>query len=80
MANEQRGGEHTTTQMGSGHFAEEGPGRASFFQNLKLMDPLQVLRVPINVHRFVSKPTCYNLFHTEDYFYFGGPGRSLQCP
>uniref|UniRef100_A0A7N2LD75 Neprosin PEP catalytic domain-containing protein n=1 Tax=Quercus lobata TaxID=97700 RepID=A0A7N2LD75_QUELO len=80
VANEQRGGEHTTTQMGSGHFAEEGPGRASFFQNLKLMDPLLRLRVPSNVHRFVTVPNCYNLLQREDYFYFGGPGGSLQCP
>nr|POF03709.1 hypothetical protein CFP56_06629 [Quercus suber] len=80
VANEQRGGEHTTTQMGSGHFAQEGAGRASFFQNLRIMDPLHVFRVPSNVHRFNTVPNCYNLLHRDDFFYFGGPGRSLNCP
>ena len=41
VANANRYGQHTTTQMGSGHFAEEGPGKASFFKNLNVIDGLQ---------------------------------------
>ncbi|KAM3733777.1 hypothetical protein ACB098_11G163100 [Castanea mollissima] len=44
VANLNIGGQHTTTQMGSGHFAEERPSRASYFQNLKVMDAEQFLR------------------------------------
>ncbi|KAM3685984.1 hypothetical protein ACB098_11G164900 [Castanea mollissima] len=80
VTNTQIGGQHTTTQMGSGHFAEEATNRASFFQNLKVMDAQQVLRGPRNSRRSVTAPNCYNLLKHEDFFYFGGPGRSLQCP
>ncbi|EOA25754.1 hypothetical protein CARUB_v10019125mg, partial [Capsella rubella] len=37
-------GQHTTTDMGSGHFAEEGFGKASFFRNLKIIDYLSYMQ------------------------------------
>ena len=80
VTNEQRGGQHTTTQMGSGHFAEEGPHRASFFQNLKVIDHEQILRGPRDNRRIVTHPDCYNLLKRDDFFYYGGPGRSSICP
>ena len=80
VINEQRGGQHTTTQMGSGHFAEEGPKRASFFQNLKVIDHEVVLRGPRDNRRIVTHPNCYNLLRGDDFFYYGGPGRSPICP
>jgi len=80
VANVKFGGQHTTTQMGSGHFAEEGPSRASFFQNLKVMDAQQVLRGPRDNHRIVTRPTCYNFLKGDDFFYYGGPGRNIDCP
>uniref|UniRef100_A0A7N2LBT6 Neprosin PEP catalytic domain-containing protein n=1 Tax=Quercus lobata TaxID=97700 RepID=A0A7N2LBT6_QUELO len=80
VINEQRGGQHTTTQMGSGHFAEEGPKRASFFQNLKVIDHEVVLRGPRDNRRIVTHPNCYNLLKGDDFFYYGGPGRSPICP
>nr|POF03704.1 hypothetical protein CFP56_06624 [Quercus suber] len=80
VANEQRGGQHTTTQMGSGHFAEEGPSRASFFQTLKVIDHELVLREPRDNRRIVTNPNCYNLLKGDDFFYYGGPGRSSICP
>ena len=80
VINKQIGGQHTTTQMSSGHFIEESPNMASFFRNLKVINGQQVLRDPSNNHRVVMKPNCYNLLNREDFFYFGGPGRSLDCP
>ncbi|KAL0007046.1 hypothetical protein SO802_008548 [Lithocarpus litseifolius] len=80
VVNVQFGGQHTTTQMGSGHFAEEGPSRASFFQNLKVMDAEQFLRGPRDNFRVVTHPNCYNFLKGDDFFYYGGPGRSLDCP
>ncbi|KAM4082520.1 hypothetical protein ACJW30_11G180800 [Castanea mollissima] len=80
VANLNIGGQHTTTQMGSGHFAEEGPSRASFFQNLKVMDAEQFLRGPRDNYRIGTYPDCYNFLKGDDFFYYGGPGRSLLCP
>ncbi|KAL0007048.1 hypothetical protein SO802_008550 [Lithocarpus litseifolius] len=74
------GGQHTTTEMGSGHFAEEGPNRASYFQNLKVIDAEQFLRGPRDNHRIVTHPNCYNFLKGDDFFYYGGLGRSLICP
>ena len=78
VANVKFNGQHTTTQMGSGHFAEEGPSRASFFQNLKVMDAEQILRGPRDNHGIIIN--CYNLLKGEDLFYYGGPGRNIDCP
>lgn len=33
VVNSQEGGQHSTTEMGSGHFPEEKFGGASFFKN-----------------------------------------------
>ncbi|KAK9996201.1 hypothetical protein SO802_020887 [Lithocarpus litseifolius] len=73
-------GQHTTTQMGSGHFAEEGPGKASFFKNLNVINGLQILRGPQNTATFMSKPNCYNIRDYGGFFYYGGPGRNPNCP
>jgi hypothetical protein len=81
-------GHHTSTQMGSGHFASEGYGKASSFRNIqyidgsgKLIDPGQQL-VPS-----ATKSSCYSISVTNDknggngtVFYFGGPGYSAVCP
>nr|POE46513.1 hypothetical protein CFP56_66358 [Quercus suber] len=46
VTNQQKNGEHTTTQMGSGHFPEEGFSKASYFTNLQIVDGSNVLRNP----------------------------------
>ncbi|TQD73976.1 hypothetical protein C1H46_040493 [Malus baccata] len=38
IVNSRANGEHTATQMGSGHFAEDGFGKASYFRNLEIVD------------------------------------------
>ena len=76
-------GGHTTTQMGSGHFPEEGAGKASYFRNLNVIDGLQVLRGPRSSHTIITNANCYNLLIVGDFgdfFYFGGPGRNPNCP
>lgn len=51
IVNSRPSGFHTSTQMGSGHFAGEGFGKASYFRNLQVVDwdnnliPLSNLRV-----------------------------------
>ncbi|KAK7317638.1 hypothetical protein RJT34_02046 [Clitoria ternatea] len=78
-------GSHTSTQMGSGHFAEEGFAKASYFRNLQVVDwdnnliPLSNLRV------LADHPNCYDIQGGVNnawgnYFYYGGPGRNVKCP
>ncbi|GMH27652.1 hypothetical protein Nepgr_029495 [Nepenthes gracilis] len=85
IVNSRSDGFHTSTQMGSGHFAGEGFGRASYFRNLQVVDwdnnliPLSNLRV------LADHPNCYDIQGGinnvwGNYFYYGGPGRNVRCP
>ncbi|KAG1347030.1 Periplasmic nitrate reductase [Cocos nucifera] len=85
IVNTQASGSHTSTQMGSGHFAHEGFGKASYFRNLQVVDwdnsliPVQNLRV------LADHPDCYDIQGGTNsvwghYFYYGGPGRNVRCP
>jgi len=80
VINSQQGGEHTSTQMGSGHFPDEGYSRASFFKNFQIVDSSNILRVPKNSSTLVEKPNCYNVINLGSLFYYGGPGRSTRTP
>ncbi|GLU22351.1 hypothetical protein SLE2022_384320 [Rubroshorea leprosula] len=78
-------GRHSSTQMGSGHFPNEGFGKAAFFRNVKYMDGNLVLIDAENVELQATKSACYDV-HIENkskdfgtQFYFGGPGYSDQC-
>ncbi|WOH16562.1 hypothetical protein DCAR_0936118 [Daucus carota subsp. sativus] len=85
VVNTRSSGYHTPTQMGSGHFAWEGFGKASYFRNLQVVDwgnnliPLPNLRV------LADHPDCYDIRGGinrvwGNYFYYGGPGRNSRCP
>ncbi|XP_042500756.1 uncharacterized protein LOC122078724 [Macadamia integrifolia] len=85
IVNSRPSGFHTSTQMGSGHFAGEGFGKASYFRNLQVVDwdnnliPLSNLRV------LADHPNCYDIQGGinnvwGNYFYYGGPGRNSKCP
>ncbi|MQM04786.1 hypothetical protein Taro_037586, partial [Colocasia esculenta] len=86
--NSKPGGQHTSTQMGSGHFAPEGFRNASFFKNIELAGADSQFATPgaHDVQAYTNRPECYNL-HPPDrkstqwgmYFYYGGPGKSAQC-
>jgi hypothetical protein len=87
VVNTQSDGMHTTTQMGSGHFPEEGYGKASFFKNIQTVDGSNQFRSDVDfIGTAVDKPNCYNIGNfgkNEDwgnYFYYGGPGRNPNCP
>ncbi|XP_008791182.2 uncharacterized protein LOC103708162 [Phoenix dactylifera] len=84
IVNTRASGSHTATQMGSGHFAHEGFGKASYFRNLQAVDwdnslvPVQNLRV------LADHPDCYDIQGGinsvwGNYFYYGGPGRNDRC-
>ncbi|CAA7041118.1 unnamed protein product [Microthlaspi erraticum] len=78
-------GQHTTTQMGSGHFAEEGFGKAAFFGDLRIIDHQYHLLPVGDFILQTSNATCYNALkvHNEQWgthFYYGGPGYNVLCP
>ncbi|KAL5074925.1 hypothetical protein RYX36_013909 [Vicia faba] len=45
VVNSEPDGQHTSTEMGSGHFPEEGFGKASYFRNIQVVNLLVNLLV-----------------------------------
>ncbi|XP_028777882.1 uncharacterized protein LOC114734412 [Neltuma alba] len=77
-------GQHTTTQMESGHFAQEGYGKACFFWNIKVVNGNNQTVPPNNIRTRVDQPYCYHVqtSQSNDWgnYSFGGPGRNPSCP
>ncbi|KAG6570311.1 hypothetical protein SDJN03_29226, partial [Cucurbita argyrosperma subsp. sororia] len=46
VVNSEAGGLHTLTQMGTGHFPEEGFGKTSYFRNIQVVDSSNNLKAP----------------------------------
>ncbi|KAJ6434156.1 hypothetical protein OIU84_017800 [Salix udensis] len=85
VVNSRASGEHTSTQMGSGHFAEDGFGKASYFRNLEIVDSDNSLSSVQTISALAENTNCYNIkssYNNEwgTHFYYGGPGRNPQCP
>ncbi|KAG7570417.1 Neprosin activation peptide [Arabidopsis thaliana x Arabidopsis arenosa] len=78
--------EHTSTQMGSGHFAEEGFKKAAYINSIEYIDKANypIKPFPQNLEAIVTRPECYNLKVGSSrrwgtYIFYGGPGRNPQC-
>ncbi|KAA8515744.1 hypothetical protein F0562_018645 [Nyssa sinensis] len=85
VVNSEADGQHTTTQMGSGRFPEEGFGKASYFRNIQIVDGSNNLRAPKDIGTFTEQSNCYDVKVGKNgdwgnYFYYGGPGRNSNCP
>ncbi|RWW45796.1 hypothetical protein BHE74_00048334 [Ensete ventricosum] len=85
VVNSDADGEHTSTEMGSGRFPEEGFGKASYFRNIQVVDGSNNLRAPTGVGAFTEQSNCYDVQNGNNgewgqYFYYGGPGRNSNCP
>ncbi|KAG5520828.1 hypothetical protein RHGRI_033408 [Rhododendron griersonianum] len=85
VVNSNPSGPHTATQMGSGHFASEGFGKASYFRNLQVVDSDNSLVPSSGLRVLADHPNCYNIQGGinsvwENYFYYGGPGQNDKCP
>ncbi|XP_004488588.1 protein neprosin-like [Cicer arietinum] len=85
VVNSESDGQHTSTQMGSGHFPHEGFGKASYFKNIQIVDGDNKLRAPKDLGTYTEQQNCYNLKTGSagdwgSYFYYGGPGRNPNCP
>ncbi|WVZ76941.1 hypothetical protein U9M48_024855 [Paspalum notatum var. saurae] len=75
----------TSTQMGSGHFPEEGFGKASYIKNIQVVDSSNNLKSPNGVGLTTEQPNCYNVQNGTNsdwgtYIYYGGPGKNPNCP
>ncbi|KAG4392627.1 hypothetical protein GLYMA_04G185800v4 [Glycine max] len=85
IVNTRSRGYHTDTQMGSGHFAEEGFRKSAYFRNLQVVDWDNSLLPLRNIHLLADHSNCYNIWQGTNnvwgtYFYYGGPGRNVRCP
>lgn len=87
VLNTASGGEHTTTQMGSGHFPSEGYGKSSYFDNIRVVDKANTYRTPEGIGAFSDRPHCYDVKfdgiktgkNMGYFFLYGGPGRGPNC-
>ncbi|XP_074321013.1 protein neprosin [Silene latifolia] len=84
VVNTRANGLHTSTQMGSGHFAEDGFGKASYFRNLEIVDSDNSLSPAHDLLFLAEDPNCYDVQSSYDndwgqHFYYGGPGRNPKC-
>ena len=70
--------------MGSGHFANEGPSKASYFKNMQVVNSDNKLIPLSNLKVYATEPHCYNIIkginNEGNYFYYGGHGRNIKCP
>ncbi|KAJ1414655.1 hypothetical protein SESBI_18593 [Sesbania bispinosa] len=85
VVNTRANGQHTSTQMGSGHFADDGFGKASYFRNLEVVDTDNSLSSVNNILTLAENTNCYDIKSSYNnkwgtYFYYGGPGNNPQCP
>ncbi|KAJ9703094.1 hypothetical protein PVL29_004742 [Vitis rotundifolia] len=85
VVNSRANGAHTSTQMGSGHFAEDGFGKASYFRNLELVDSDNSLSTVEDISTLAENTNCYNIKSSHNnewgtHFYYGGPGNNPRCP
>ncbi|GMI84505.1 hypothetical protein like AT5G18460 [Hibiscus trionum] len=84
VVNSRANGKHTSTEMGSGHFAEDGFGKASYFRNLEIVDADNSLSSIHDISILAENTNCYNIKNSYNnewgtYFYYGGPGNNPQC-
>ncbi|KAG6736219.1 hypothetical protein POTOM_061054 [Populus tomentosa] len=85
IVNSESDEQHTTTEMGSGHFPEEGFGKAGYFRNIQIVDGSNSLRDPKGLGTFTEQSSCYDVQNGRSgdwgtYFFYGGPGRNPNCP
>ncbi|WJX93432.1 hypothetical protein P8452_74954 [Trifolium repens] len=78
----------TSTQMGSGHFPDEGFKKAAYFRrkiNIGVFDVDENETTMPQITYLVENPNCYTIMSGNnpewgDHFYYGGPGRNENCP
>ncbi|CAA0828994.1 Protein of Unknown Function (DUF239 [Striga hermonthica] len=84
VVNSEPNGQHTSTQMGSGRFPEEGFGKSSYFRNIQVVDASNNLKSPKGLGTYTEQSNCYDIqtgYNDEwgSFFYYGGPGQNSNC-
>ncbi|KAL9233406.1 hypothetical protein vseg_008414 [Gypsophila vaccaria] len=84
VVNTRANGLHTSTQMGSGLFPENGFAKASYFRNLEIVDSDNSLSTAQDIQILAENTNCYDIKSSFDsdwgqHFYYGGPGRNPKC-
>ncbi|CAN8286535.1 unnamed protein product [Cochlearia groenlandica] len=86
IVNKKADGKHTSTDMGSGYFPEEGFKKASYFRNLMVVDETNSLSEPQGLLPSARNSGCYNIkagaggSSWRSYFFYGGSGFNANCP
>ncbi|XP_051150344.1 uncharacterized protein LOC127264845 [Andrographis paniculata] len=79
---------HTTTEMGSGHFASEGFKKAALIRNMQIVDENGALTTPPTPVVIMDESNCYTIQVTPEgeyanwgaFLFHGGPGKNSACP
>jgi hypothetical protein len=85
IIDEQPGGRHTRTDMGSGHFPGDGFGYAAYQRRVRTITTGNVWNIRPALTADRTDANCYDIeVHDssgiwERYFYFGGPGYNTHC-
>lgn len=85
IIDEQPGGRHTRTDMGSGHFPGDGFGYAAYQRRIRTITTNNVWNVRPALSTSRTDANCYDIDirnssgNWERYFYFGGPGFNNHC-
>ena len=81
----QPGGQHTRTDMGSGHFPGDWFGYAAYQRQIRGISTSNVWIIRLTLNASRTDANCYDIsVHSssgswERYFYFGGPGYNNHC-
>ncbi|XP_024989792.1 uncharacterized protein LOC112524267 [Cynara cardunculus var. scolymus] len=77
-------GPHTSAEMGSGHFSNEGFGKAAYIRNLEVIDRKHKTNPLSKFSLLAEKRSCYDITtgfadNWGHYIYFGGSGNEPTC-
>lgn len=85
IIDDQPGGRHTRTDMGSGHFPGDGFGYAAYQRAVRTITISNVWNIRPALGEARTDANCYDIDvrnssdSWERYFYFGGPGYNAHC-
>ena len=85
IIDEQPNGRHTKTDMGSGHFPNDGFGYAAYHRQIRYITTSNVWGTHPSLTDTRTDSDCYDISVSnssgswERYFYFGGPGYNNHC-
>lgn len=85
ITDDQPGGRHTRTDMGSGHWPPEGFGQTAYQRGVRYVDTSNFYQRATGTSPIVTDANCYDLTKGsstddwEEYFFLGGSGFNTFC-